>query len=44
MASFRAKQVGKGRERENIKLIIPFRSVPIRCVIEIPKKTKNSKN
>ena len=29
-ASFQVKQVGKGRERENIKIIVPFRSNPTR--------------
>ena len=36
MASF---QVGKGRERENIKIIVPFRSNPLRN----RKLKKNSK-
>ena len=48
MASFQAKQVGKGREGEKIKIIVPFRSVHTRCVIEnskqIAKKFKNLKN
>ena len=26
MASFQSKQVGRGRERENIKFIVPFHS------------------
>ena len=30
MAPFKPKQVGKGRERENIKIIVPFRSKPTR--------------
>ena len=27
---FKPKQVGKGREKENIKIIVPFRSNPTR--------------
>ena len=27
---FKSKQVGKGRERENIKIIVPFRFNPTR--------------
>ena len=45
MYSFQAK-IGWNslRKREN-KIIVPFRSVPTRLVIEIPKKQqKNSKN
>ena len=30
MASFQTKKVGKARERENIKIIVPFRSNPKR--------------
>ena len=30
MAHFKPKLVGKGREREKIKIIVPFRSYPIR--------------
>ena len=29
MATFQAKYDGKGCEREKIKIIVPFRSVPI---------------
>ena len=39
MASFQVKTVGKGRERENIKIIVPFRSNPTRNI----KFKKNSK-
>ena len=35
---FKLKQAGKGREREKIKIIAPFRSVPTRRVIENFKK------
>ena len=35
---FKPKQDGKGREREKIKIIVPFRSVPTRPVIENSKK------
>ena len=35
---FKEKQVGKGREKEKIKIIVPFRSVPTRHVIENSKK------
>ena len=38
MASFQAKQVCKGREREKIIIIVPFRFVPTRCEIENSKK------
>ena len=39
MASFQAKkQVGKGREGQKIKIIVPFRSVPTRREIENSKK------
>ena len=45
---FKPKQVGKGCERDKIKFIIPFRSVPTRRVIEnskkIAKKFKKLKN
>ena len=48
MASFQAKQVGKGREGEKIKIIVPFRSVHTRRVLEnskkIAKKFKELKN
>ena len=48
MASFQAKQVGKGREGEKIKIIVPFRSVHTRRVLEnskkIAKKFKKLKN
>ena len=48
MASFQAKQVCKGREREKIIIIVPFRFVPTRCEIEnskkIAKKFKKIKN
>ena len=37
--SFKSKQVGKGRERENIKIIVPFLSNPTRNI----KLKKNSK-
>ena len=30
--------VGKVRERAKIKIIVPFRSVPIRCIMENSKK------
>ena len=36
---FKSKQVGKDRERENIKIIVPFRSNPTRN----RKFKKNSK-
>ena len=39
MALFQVKKVGKGRERENIKIIVPFRSNPTRN----RKSKKNSK-
>ena len=35
---FKQKQVGKGQEREKIKIIVPFRSVPTRREIENSKK------
>ena len=38
MLHFKPKQVGKGRERENIKFIVTFRSNPTR----IRKFQKNS--
>ena len=45
---FKRKQDGKGREREKIKIIVPFRSVPTQCVIEnsktIAKKFRKLKN
>ena len=47
MASFQAKQVCKGREREKIIIIVPFRFVPTRREIEnsnkIAKKFKKLK-
>ena len=39
MAFFKSKHVGKGREIENIKIIVPFRSNPTRN----RKLKKNSK-
>ena len=39
MASFQAKIVEKGKEREKIKIIVPFRSKPMRK----RKLQKNSK-
>ena len=43
---FKPKLVGKGREREKIKTVIPFRSVPTLRVIgnskKIAKKFKNT--
>ena len=38
MASFQAKIGWKSREREKIKIIVPFRSVPTRRVIENSNK------
>ena len=35
---FKPEQVGKGREREKIKIIVPFCSVPTRRVIKNSKK------
>ena len=35
---FKPKQVGKGREREKIKINVPSRSVPTRREIENSKK------
>ena len=35
---FEEKQIGKGREKEKIKIIVPFRSVPTRHEIENSKK------
>ena len=40
MASFQAKQVEKGKEREKIKIIVPFRSY----ITRYRKFQKNSKN
>ena len=34
MASFQAKIGWKKRRKRKIKIILPFRSVPTRCVIE----------
>ena len=43
---FKPKQVGKGRERERIKIIVPFRSYPAlnRKLKKIAKKIKKLKN
>ena len=45
---FKPKQVGKYREKEKIKIVISFRSVPTRRILEnskkISKKFKNLKN
>ena len=43
---FKSKQVGKGRERENIKIIVPFRFNPTRNrkLKKIAKKFKKIKN
>ena len=38
MLHFKPKLVGKHREREKIKTVIPFRSVPTRRVTENSKK------
>ena len=46
MNSFQAKVGWKKMRKREIKIIVPFRSVPIRCVIEnskqIAKKFKNT--
>ena len=39
MASFKAEQVGKGRERKKINIVVPFHSYPTRN----RKFQKNSK-
>ena len=48
MNSFQAKIVWKKLRKKEIKIIVPFRSVPTRCVIEnskqIAKKLKKLKN
>ena len=45
---FKPKLVGKRREREKIKIVIPLRSVPTLCIVEnskkIGKKFKKLKN
>ena len=43
---FKLKKFGKGREREKIKIIVPFRSVPFLpdAKQKIPKKLKRLKN
>ena len=47
MNSFQAKIVWKKLRKKEIKIIVPFRSVPTRCVIEnskqIAKKLKKIK-
>ena len=43
MASFLPQQVGKGREGEKIKIIVPFRSNPTRNRKVQKKKAKNVK-
>ena len=48
MNSFRAKRGWKKMRKKEIKIIVPFRSIPTRCVIEnskqIAKKLKKLKN
>ena len=44
MAPFHAKQVGKCREREKIKIVFPFRSYPTGNKKFPKKKKKNQKN
>ena len=45
MASFQAKIGWKKMRKSEIKIILPFRSVPTRCVIENSIKiVRNSKN
>ena len=45
MNSFQAKIGWKKMRKREIKIILPFRSVPTRCVIENSIKiVKNSKN
>ena len=43
MATFQAKQDGKGCERETIKIFVPFPSYPTPNV-KTPKQLKKSKN
>ena len=42
MATFQAKQAGKGCEREKIKIFVPFRSYPTPNV-KTPKQLKKLK-
>ena len=48
MNSFQAKIGWKKMKKGEIKIIVPFRSVPTRCVIEnsinIVKNSKNKRN
>ena len=48
MNSFQAKIGWKKKKKGEIKIIVPFRSVPTRCVIEnsinIVKNSKNKRN
>ena len=48
MNSFQAKIGWKKMRKREIKIIVPFRSVPARCVIEnsinIVKNSKNKRN
>ena len=44
MASFKPKQVGKGREKEKIKFVIPFRSFMTRNRKFQKRKTGKFKN
>ena len=48
MASFQAKIGWKKMRKREIKIIVPFRSVPLRCVIEnsikIGKNSKTKRN
>ena len=41
---FKPKQDGKGREREKIKIIVPFRTNPMRNRKFTKKQQKNSEN
>ena len=41
MNSFQAKIVWKKMRKREIKIIVPFRSLPTRCVIENSKKITN---
>ena len=43
MATFQAKQAGKGCEREKIKIFVPFRSYPTHNE-KTPKQLKKLKN
>ena len=43
MATFQAKQAGKGCEREKIKIFVPFRSYPTPNE-KTPKQLKKLKN